>query len=88
MKKMEDFIIRNWILLVTGLILTRKAVEFAYAERRYVAFGGEWLVLPVMLMLAHIVRSVRRSLFSTDEFLGEVDAGDRSTSRHHRRMEE
>ena len=63
MKKMEKYIVRNWIWLVTGLILTRKAIEFAYAERGYVAFGGEWLVLPE-----------------------EGDAGDRRTSRHHRRM--
>ena len=56
MKKMEKYIVRNWIWLVTGLILTRKAVEFAYAERGCVAFGGEWLVLPVMMMLVHIVR--------------------------------
>ena len=84
MKKMEKFIDRNWILLVTGLILTRKAVEFAYAERGCVAFGGEWLVLPVMMMLVHIVRDVRSSLFAT--FGEEVDAGDRRTSRHHRRM--
>lgn len=41
MKKMEKYIVRNWIWLVTGLILTRKAVEFAYAERGCVAFGGE-----------------------------------------------
>ena len=84
MKKMEKYIVRNWIWLVTGLILTRKAVEFAYAERGCVAFGGEWLVLPGMMMLVHIVRDVRSSLFAT--FGEEVDAGDRRTSRHHRRM--
>lgn len=84
MKKIEKYITRNWIWLVTGFILTRKAIEFAYAERGYVAFGGEWLVLPVMMMLVHIVRDVRSSLFAT---FGEgVDAGDRRTSRHHRRM--
>lgn len=84
MKKMEKYIVRNWIWLVTGLILTRKAVEFAYAERGCVAFGGEWLVLPVMMMLVHIVRDVRSSLFAT--FREEVDAGDRRTPRHHRRV--
>lgn len=86
MKKMDKFITRNWIWLVAGLILTRKAVEFAYAERGYVAFGGEWFVLPLMLMLVYTVRHVNGSLFVTDEFGEEVDAGDRRTSRHHRRM--
>ena len=69
---------------MTGLILTRKAVEFAYAERGYVAFGGEWLVLPVMMMMVHIVRDVRSSFSTT--FGEEVDDCDRRTSKHHRRM--
>ena len=84
MKKMEKYIVRNWIWLATGLILTRKAIEFAYAERGYVAFGGEWLVLPVMMMLVHTVRNVRSSIFAA--FGEEVDADDRRTPRHHRRM--
>lgn len=88
MEKMEKYIVQNWIWLMSGLILTRKAVEFAYAERGYVAFGGEWLVLPVMMMLVHMTRTVRRSLFATDETWEEVGAGDRRTSRHHRRMAE
>lgn len=84
MKKTEKYIVQNWIWLLTGLILTRKAVEFAYVERGYVAFGGEWLVLPVIMMLVHMVRNVRSSLFTA---LGEeVNAGDGRTSRHHRRM--
>ena len=84
MKKMEKYIVQNWIWLMTGLILTRKAIEFAYAERGYVAFGGEWLVLPVMMMLVHMVRDVRSSIFAT--FGEEVDADDRRTPRHHSRM--
>lgn len=62
MKKMEKFIIRNWSWLVIGIVLTRKAVEFAYAERGYVAVGGEWLVLPVVLGLTHFARELRRIL--------------------------
>lgn len=84
MKKIEKYIVRNWIWLLTGLILTRKAVEFAYAERGYAAFGGEWLVLPVMMMLVHMAKDVRSSIFAT--FWEEVYAGDGRTSRHHRRM--
>ena len=85
MEKMEKYIAQNWIWLVAGLILTRKAVEFAYAERGYVAFGGEWLVLPVMMLLVHLAGNVRSRLLAT--FGEEADAGDRRTSRHHRRME-
>lgn len=85
MKKLEKYIVRNWIWLVIGLILTRKAVEYAYAEREYVAFGGEWLVLPVILLAVHMAREVGRDLFA---FFEEVDADDGSTSRNHRRMAE
>lgn len=88
MKKLERYIVRNWIWLVIGLILTRKAVEYAYAERGCVAFGGEWFVLPVILLVVHMVREVRRSLFTMDDFFEEVDADDRSTSRNHHRMAE
>lgn len=84
MEKMEKYIVRNWIWLLAGLILTRKSVEFAYAERGYVAFGGEWLVLPVLMMLVHMIRTVRSSLFAT--YGEEVNTDDRRTSRHHRRM--
>ncbi len=86
MKKMEKFIDRNWIWFTTGMILTWKAVEFAYAERGYAAFGGEWLVLPVMFMLVCMARNVRRSLFATDDFWEEVKVSDRRTSRYHHRM--
>lgn len=86
MKKMEKFVDRNWIWLTTGMILTRKAVEFAYAERGYVAFGGEWFILPVMMMLVCMARTVRRSLFATDDFWEEVGAGGGRNSRYHRRM--
>lgn len=86
MKKMEKFVDRNWIWLTTGMILTRKAVEFAYAERGYVAFGGEWLILPVIMMFVCMAKTVRRSLFATDDFWEEVNASGRRNSRYHRRM--
>lgn len=30
----------------------------AYAERGYLAYGGEWLTLPLILMLVEMVRNV------------------------------
>lgn len=65
MEKMEKFVIHNWIWLVVGLVLTRKAVEFAYAERGYVGFGGEWFVLPVILMTVFMARHIGDSLNET-----------------------
>lgn len=85
---MEKFIIRNWIWLVIGIVLTRKAVEFAYIERGYVAFGGEWLVLPVVLGLVHFAREFRRNLPGLIELFKEEDSDDRRIEEHNRRMAE
>lgn len=51
------------------MILTEVAVKSAYATRGYLAYGGEWLTLPLMLMLAEAVRSagdVIRFLFGKE----------------------
>ena len=53
---MKAWMIKNWILLSSGLLLTAVFVEVAYRERGYVAFGGEWLVLPIMILLKIMVR--------------------------------
>ena len=36
-------ILKNWLLLTVGLILTAVCVRVAYQERGYIAVGGEWL---------------------------------------------
>lgn len=69
MKGIKRYISRNWIWSVTGLILTGVFVNVAYAERGYLAYGGEWLTLPLMIMLADISRCVSdvvRYLFGTE----------------------
>ena len=53
---MKAWMIKNWILLSSGLLLTAEFVEVAYRERGYVAFGGEWLVLTIMILLKIMVR--------------------------------
>lgn len=58
MKKLERYIVRNWIWFVVGIVLTRKAVECAYAERGYAAIGGEWFVLPMLLLVIELIRDV------------------------------
>lgn len=58
MRKVKRYISRNWFWIVIGLILTEAAVKAAYAERGYVAYGGEWLTLPLVLMLVAIARNI------------------------------
>ncbi len=73
MRKLEEYISRNWLWIVAGLILTEVFVKMAYAERGCVAYGGEWLTLPLALMLAEVSRrvgNVVRYLFGTESGYG------------------
>lgn len=55
----ESYVIKNWIWIVVGCVLTRKAVEIAYDTRGVYRIGGEWLILPIILMLVSLVRSMK-----------------------------
>lgn len=55
-RKLEQLIVQNWLGLTVGFVLTRKAVEYAYMERGSIAFGSEWLVLPVTLVVGNCIR--------------------------------
>lgn len=85
---MEKFIIRNWIWLVVGIVLTRKAAEFAYVERGCIAFGGEWLVLPMILGLAYFAREFKRNLLELIVLFKEGYSRDRRNEKHSCKMAE
>lgn len=73
MKSIRRYISRNWLWIVAGLILTEVSVKSAYAARGYLAYGGEWLTLPLILMLAEAARSVGdviRFLFGKEDGYG------------------
>lgn len=70
MKAVKRYIERNWLWIATGILLTGVSVKLAYAERGYVAYGGEWLTLPLLLMLVEMARNatdIIRFLFETEE---------------------
>lgn len=70
MGNVKRYISRNWFWIVAGLVLTEVAVKAAYAERGYMAYGGEWLTLPLVLMLVEMARNVRDAviyLFGTED---------------------
>lgn len=58
MKEIEQYISRNWIWIIVGLVLTVVSVRMAYAERGYIAYGGEYFTLPLVLMTVGGVRKV------------------------------
>lgn len=48
----------NWVWIVIGCILTKMAIKYAYIERGYRAYGGEWLILPVILIFVSFVKDM------------------------------
>lgn len=50
-------LLKNWLLFTVGLALTAIFVRIAYRQRGYVAFGGEWLILPFLLTVRALVKS-------------------------------
>lgn len=67
MKRTINPVLTYGALTVIGAVLQEYAVEAAYAERGCWAIGGEWLVLPVCLMMGQLARSLRETLRSEDE---------------------
>ena len=77
MKGIKRYISKNWIWIITGLIFTGVFANVAYAERGYLAYGVEWLTLPLILMLVEMARNVEelaKSLSGTeDDYESERD---------------
>lgn len=52
----------NWQWIVIGITLTAQAVRESYMERGYFAYGGEWMVLPLIFLTVELVRKIRMIL--------------------------
>ena len=57
-------ILKNWLLLTVGLILTAVCVRVAYQERGYIAVGGEWLVIPLLVTVKAVAKSVTKDILN------------------------
>ena len=57
-------ILKNWLLLTVVLILTAVCVRVAYQERGYIAVGGEWLVIPLLVTVKAVVKSVAEDILN------------------------
>ncbi|MDO4305722.1 MAG: hypothetical protein Q4C77_02730 [Eubacteriales bacterium] len=58
---LEKWLVRHWKALCSGCILTGIAIRIAYAERGYMAFGSEWLIIPVAFAIERFARNKSRS---------------------------
>ena len=76
---------REWIWITLGII-TRFATEYAYQERGYMAYGGEWLVLPVLLLTVNTARNIAGTVIMI--YGGEEDADARRIEADHRSLPE
>ena len=62
MRKVIQSLRENWIPIVVGIILTKRAVEYAYQVRGYDAIRSEWLVLPFTIFIFNWGRDVLEDL--------------------------
>lgn len=62
MRKVIQSLRENWIPIVVGIILTKRAVEYAYQVRGYDAIGSEWLVLPFTIFIFNWGKAVWEEL--------------------------
>lgn len=60
---MKKYLVKNWHLILAGIALTAFAVPHTYKTRGYFAIGGEWLILPAILMTAYMVKVFTQDIF-------------------------
>ena len=53
---------KKWLWIVIGVAATAYCLQKAYQERGYIAVGGEWLVLGMVLVIGEIAGEMRRTL--------------------------
>jgi drug/metabolite transporter superfamily protein YnfA len=63
--------VAEWMLIIGfGYLLQLRVVEMAQAERGYAAYGGEYLVLPLVILIAAMIEAVWHVI--KDERRGDV----------------
>ena len=86
-RKVRRFVRLYWFWVSLGLVLTKVSVEAAYAERGYKAYGGEWLMLPIMLIVGYFVNEARMYLPDLIEEWREEKAYERRVAENRRRVQ-
>lgn len=86
-KKVRRFVRLYWFWVSLGLVLTKVSVEAAYIERGYKAYGGEWLVLPVVMIVGYFVNEARMYLPDFIEEWREEKAYERRVAENRRRVQ-
>ena len=82
MMKIKHYIFRNWFWLTVGLVFTRFAVEKCYEARGGFFIGGEWFILPLILMTKYLIPAFISEIVNV---LGEEDDKDAKETVENRR---
>ncbi len=53
MSKRGKRVFRTLVWVTIGILMTAWGVRTAYNQRGYLAYGGEWLILPLIMMLRY-----------------------------------
>lgn len=74
MRKIKRCIVRNWFWITVGLVLTRFAVEKCYEQRGGFFIGGEWFILPLILMTKYLIPAFVSEIVNVfvEEDAGEI----------------
>ena len=62
---MKRWLNKHWLYVIAfgvGLMLTPMSIRAAYIQRGYFAVGGEWLVLPLVLMVAMLINEIKAAI--------------------------
>lgn len=57
---LEKWIVRHWIALASGGVLTGIVLRITYATRGQLVIGGEWLIIPVLFLIEYFIREGKR----------------------------
>lgn len=58
----EKFVVKNWMILTVGFLLTALFVRMAYNERGFIAFGSEWLAIPFLFVARKLIQDIGKEM--------------------------
>lgn len=71
------------LIIVASVLLTPIAVKQAYTMRGYWAFGGEWFLIPLGLLVAQFWKDVASTMTEEmDKKKRPLPAGNRTRAKH------
>lgn len=71
------------LIIVASALLTPVAVQQAYTMRGYWAFGGEWFLIPLGLLIAQFWKDVASTMTEEmDKKKRPLPAGNRIRAKH------